>query len=152
MFDLVQSQYKKIYDVFKGYEQFMGEGFEAKIKRAISVLHFKYLFGACKEAVAVLPKIDPKSLNLFDLIMSIYNKRRRAHQAKFFLLHCFENALRSTLCVKFSEFYNQDTDDWFLKTNEPKLRKIFKIVKSGAEAEMEIYKISAHLAYSINFT
>ena len=78
MFDIVQSQYEKIYDIFKqGYDGFMDHEFEARIKRAISVLHFKYLIGACKEANAVLPKTDLNNLNLFDLIISIYNKRRR---------------------------------------------------------------------------
>lgn len=47
MFDIVQSQYEKIYDIFKqGYDGFMDHEFEARIKRAISILHFKYLLGA----------------------------------------------------------------------------------------------------------
>ena len=75
MFDIVQSLYEKICDIFKqGYDGFMGHEFEGRIKRAISVLHFKYLLGACKEANAVLPKTDLNNLNLFDLIISIYNK------------------------------------------------------------------------------
>ena len=51
----------------------MDQEFEARIKRAISVLHFKYLLGACKEAKAVLPKTDLNNLNLFDLIISIHS-------------------------------------------------------------------------------
>ncbi|WP_423904485.1 CAAX protease [Campylobacter showae] len=136
MFDIVQSQYEKIYDIFKqGYDGFMDHEFEARIKRAISVLHFKYLIGACKEANAVLPKTDLNNLNLFDLIISIYNKRRRTHQAKFFLLHCFESGLRSTLAVNFSNLYNQDADDWFFRTNKPELGRILNIVKRRCKNE-----------------
>ena len=136
MFDIVQSQYEKIYDIFKqGYDGFMDHEFEARIKRAISVLHFKYLLGACKEANAVLPKTDLNNLNLFDLIISIYNKRRRTHQAKFFLLHCFESGLRSTLAVNFSNLYNQDANDWFFKTDEPELGRILNIVKRRCKNE-----------------
>ena len=50
MFDIVQSQYEKICDIFKqGYDGFMGHKFGARIKRAISVLHFKYLLGPAKK-------------------------------------------------------------------------------------------------------
>lgn len=130
MFDLTQSQYEKINDMFKqDYGRFIDSDFEARTKKAISVLHFKYLFGACKEAYKILPKIDQNNIKLFNLIISIYNKRRRTHQAKFFLLHCFENALRSTLAISFSNTYNQNGDEWFLQTDKAKLRKILSIVQ-----------------------
>lgn len=136
MFDITQSQYIIIYDIFKqDYEQFIDNDFEKRIKRAISVLHFKYLIGACKEAKAILPKMNTSNLNLFKLIISIYNKRRRFHQSKFFLLHCFENALRSTLAVNFSNFYNQTSDNWVLRENSNELKRILSIVKRRCEKE-----------------
>ncbi len=47
--------------------------------------------------------------------MKLYTKKRKIHQANFLLLHCFENALRSTLCVKIAKLYNtSNSDSWFL--------------------------------------
>lgn len=66
MFNLVQSQYAKINTIFsENYAQFIDDNFENRIKKAISVLHFAYLLGTCKEAKAILSKIDINSLNLY---------------------------------------------------------------------------------------
>lgn len=104
----------KIKNLFAQYPSLLTSDFDKRIKQSIRVLHFYYLWGACREAQAVLPKFHTD--NLFDFIMSFYNKRRKAHQAHFLLLHCFENALRSTLAVEIANSYNQNTDDWFLKS------------------------------------
>lgn len=63
--------------------------------------------------------------------MKLYTKKRKNHQANFLLLHCFENALRSTLAVKIANLYNTTCDDWFLKkpNNQIGLKYIFKIFK-----------------------
>lgn len=136
MFDIIESEYTKIYDMFgQGYKQFLDMKFEKKIKKAMSVLNFKYLYGSCKEAKMILPKLDISNLNLFDLIISIYNKRRRVHQAKFFLLHCFENGLRSTLAINLANFYNNSGDDWFLQTDNEELDMVFKIVHRRCKNE-----------------
>lgn len=136
VFNLTQIQYLQIKELLKfNFHNSIDANFEERIKKAISVLHFKYLFGACKEVKAVSNKLDMENLNLFDLIISIYNKRRRQHQAKFFLLHCFENAFRSTLAISFSNIYNNDKDDWFLQTNIKDLNKILSIVKRRCKNE-----------------
>lgn len=116
MFDILDYHYNKIRGIFSDdFLHILDGEFEFRIKRAIKVLHFSYLFGACKEAKYILKQ--NQNINLFEVIMSIYNKRRRIHQAKFFLLHCFENALRSTLAVQISNKYNTHADDWFLSHN-----------------------------------
>lgn len=136
MFNLTQTQYEKITETFKQeHKHLLNNDFEARTKKAISVLHLKYLYGACKEASIILQKADTTNLSLFDLVISIYNKRRRAHQAKFFLLHCFENAFRSTLAVNFSNSYNQNADDWFLQDNNQRLSKILKTAKRRCKNE-----------------
>lgn len=113
MFDILEDYYRKIKDIFPNeHLHILDDEFEARIKKAIKVLHFTYLIGSCKEARLILEK--NQNINLFKVIMSIYNKRRRLHQSKFFLLHCFENALRSTLAVQISNRYNTHADDWFL--------------------------------------
>lgn len=81
--------------------------------------------------------------------MNLYIKRRKEHQAKFLLLHCFENALRSTLAVEIANLYNQDKDDWFLKevsSDKAGLKFIFKLfnqrkshLKSQPKSTFEIF-------------
>ena len=118
-FSLENEYYDKIKQLFMAYPALLTADFESRIKKSIKVLHFAYLWGACKEAQIIVAK--NQNLILFDLIMSIYNKRRDAHQAKFLLLHCFENALRSTMAVITANAFNQTQDDWFLQstTNKP---------------------------------
>lgn len=60
--------------------------------------------------------------------MGLYAKRRKIHQARFLLLHCFENALRSTLAVEIANLYNQDKDNWFLKTHSKNLKE-YKLLR-----------------------
>lgn len=69
--------------------------------KSINVLQFWYLWSACKEVQKLLEKNKIED-DLFGLIMRIYSKRRKNHQANFLLLHCYENALHSTLAVKIS--------------------------------------------------
>lgn len=114
-FSLQESEYAKIRDLFVNYPDLLTQDFERRIKQSIRVLHFAYLWGACKEAKIILQK-DSKTpnSNLFALIMYLYTKRRKTHQANFLLLHCFENALRSTLAVCIADLYNTSCDDWFI--------------------------------------
>lgn len=123
-FSLENEQYSKIKQLFIAYSALLTADFEYRIKKSIRVLHFAYLWGACKEAKIICTK--NQNLNLFDLIMSIYNKRRDAHQAKFLLLHCFENALRSTMAVIAANAFNQTKDDWFLQSTADKTQQSLK--------------------------
>lgn len=132
-FSLESQNLCRIKKLFTHYSHLLTPDFENRIKQSTRVLHFRYLWGACREAQAVLPKFHTD--NLFDFIMSFYNKRRKAHQAHFLLLHCFENALRSTLAVEIANLYNSDKDDWFLKSQSQNLKenKLLKQIKSIAE-------------------
>ncbi|EAI2977484.1 hypothetical protein HFW12_000118 [Campylobacter jejuni] len=93
-FSLQDIEYERIKTLFSNFPNLLNKDFEIRMKKALGVLHFDYLWGACKEAEKILAKY--KQDNLFDLIMRIYTKKRKTHQANFLLLHCFENALRST--------------------------------------------------------
>lgn len=112
-FSLETENLQKIKQIFREYPHLMTLDFENRMRQSIRVLHYQYLYSACKETQAILPKYIHH--NLFELIMNIYNKKRRSHQAKFLLLHCFENALRSTLAVEIANLYNEHEDSWFLK-------------------------------------
>lgn len=115
-FSLQDIEYERIKTLFSNFPNLLNKDFEIRMKKAFGVLHFDYLWGACKEAEKILAKY--KQDNLFDLIMQIYTKKRKTHQANFLLLHCFENALRSTLCVKIANLYNvNNSDSWFLNQN-----------------------------------
>ncbi|MDE6044410.1 MAG: CAAX protease [Helicobacter sp.] len=104
---------QNIKTLFAYYPALLTHDFENRMRQSIRVLHYQYLYGACEEAQTILPKYPTD--NLFDTIMKLYNKRRKRHLAGFLLLHCFENALRSTLAVEIAHLYNHDADDWFLK-------------------------------------
>ena len=112
-FSLETENLQKIKQIFIEYPNLMTLDFENRMRQSIRVLHYQYLYSACKETQAILPKYNDN--NLFELIMNIYNKKRKMHQAKFLLLHCFENALRSTLAVEIANLYNEHEDNWFLK-------------------------------------
>lgn len=130
-FSLQDIEYLKIKSLFSNYPTLLTKDFENRIKKAISVLHFYYLWGSCREARIVLEKSSYQKVdNLFSLIMKLYAKKRQSHQANFLLLHCFENALRSTLAVKIANLYNHTCDDWFLRynsSNEAGLKSLLKI-------------------------
>lgn len=123
-FSLENEYYDKIKQLFVAYPALPTNDFERRIKKSIRVLHFTYLWGACKEAQIIANK--NQNIVLFDLIMSIYNKRRDAHQAKFLLLHCFENALRSTMAVITANTFNQTQDDWFLQNTSDRTQQSIK--------------------------
>lgn len=112
-FSLETENLQKIKQIFIEYPNLMTLDFENRMRQSIRVLHYQYLYSACKETRAILPKYNDN--NLFGLIMNIYNKKQRLHQAKFLLLHCFENALRSTLAVEIANLYNEHEDNWFLR-------------------------------------
>lgn len=118
--------------LFSAFPHLLTLDFEERIKQSIKVLHYQYLWGACKEAHAILSKTNAD--NLFNLIMTLYNKRRKTHQANFLLLHCFENALRSTLAVEIASLYNTDKDNWFLKSqsDNAKENKLLKQIQTIA--------------------
>lgn len=123
-FSLENEHYLKIKQLFASYPHLIASDFEDRIKQSIRVLHFEYLWGACKEAQIIANK--NQNLILFDLIMSLYNKRRESHQAKFLLLHCFENALRSTMAVITANAFNQTQDNWFLQSTSDKTQQAIK--------------------------
>lgn len=129
-FCLEESTYQRIESLFTSSSFSLPQDFKTRMIKSINVLHFWYLWGACKEAQKLLEKNQIEN-DLFGLIMRIYSKRRKNHQANFLLLHCYENALRSTLAVKVSKLYNTNQDDWFLQssTQNAKLQSLIKIVK-----------------------
>ncbi|MBT0880821.1 MULTISPECIES: hypothetical protein [unclassified Campylobacter] len=112
MYKIEEEFYKKIEDLFANYQFLLVDDFKDRMIKAIKTLHFEYLLGSCKEAKKLLEKYN-KEYNLFELIMVIYNKRRRNHQTKSLLLHCFENTLRSTVAINYANHYNKNEDNWF---------------------------------------
>lgn len=84
-----------------------------KLKRSISVLHSQYLFDALKEVRGIREKKEV--VDIFGLVMSVYNRKIREHQTLFLLIHLFEIAIRSKAAVVISDRYSSGTgDDWFL--------------------------------------
>ena len=161
--------YVKIKTLFDDYPHLINDDFEKRIKKSIRVLHFQYLWGACKEAQAFMIKHKTKSLtlfplktlykrftasgvnNLFDLIMSIYNKRRDEHQEKFLLLHCFENALRSTMAVIIANAFNQTKDEWFLQNSNNRIQRFLKnkICRIATNRSIQIQDLNTFKAFDL---
>ncbi|WP_104732451.1 hypothetical protein [Helicobacter salomonis] len=118
MYSIQQEFIEHLKVLFKEYTHLLTPHFEKEIECSIRVLHHQYLFGACKEAKVLLDKNQGKIYkSLFDIIMDIYSKRRSRHQAYFFILQCFENALRSTMATVLANAFNHGQDDWFLYQN-----------------------------------
>lgn len=90
-----------------------------KLKKSISVLHSYYLMGSATEAAHVIKKRGMS--DRFDLIMDIYNRKIKEHQALFLLIHLFEIAIRSKAAIIISnKFSSPDSDDWFSATPSSK--------------------------------
>lgn len=122
-------EFEKIENLFCDYKHLLTDDFKSRMKKCIRLTHFGYLHGACKEAKKLCEKTEVE--NLFTLIISLYNKKRDFHTAKFLLIQCFENALRSTLAIEIAKLYNKTLeDDWFnqnLATNSKQHKLINKI-------------------------
>ena len=49
-FSLQNLEYEKIKALFCDFPNLLNKNFEVRMKKALSVLHFAYLWGACREA------------------------------------------------------------------------------------------------------
>lgn len=113
---LENSTYQKIYQNLGFDDSFDINGFD-KLKNSIWLLHNEYLLGSCKEAGIFIKKHKDKKIdNIFDFVMSIYNKRIKTHHVLFLMIHIFETALRSKMAIVLSNNYSLDKDlcdNWF---------------------------------------
>ncbi|GMB90334.1 CAAX protease [Helicobacter ailurogastricus] len=115
MYNIQQDFFERLVYLFQGYPHLVTPLFEKKIKQSIEVLHHQYLYGACKETKILFDKNQGRiDRDLFDVVMDNYHKRLERHQAYFFILQCFEHALRSTMATTLANAFNRDRDDWFL--------------------------------------
>lgn len=98
-FSLQNTRYEKIKSLFVSYPKFITQDFENNMKTSIEVLHFAYLWGACKEAQIVLEKYPQSCEGLFSLIMGIHTKKEDFIR----LIFCFCIVMK-TLCVAFWQY------------------------------------------------
>ena len=63
-FSLENNELLKIESLLKDYPQLFTKDFKNRIKKSMKVLHFKYLWGACREAEIVLEKYPQDNLFL----------------------------------------------------------------------------------------
>ncbi|PAF44581.1 hypothetical protein [Helicobacter sp. 11S02629-2] len=103
-------------DLFKDYPHLITQDFIKKLTKSTRLLHHSYLKGAIKQAYFLAQK-SKINQDLITVVMNIYNKKRLLHEDSFFLLHCFEVALRSTLAIG---IYNNLGEQWYLNGNFPK--------------------------------
>lgn len=83
-----------------------------KIYKAVSVLHKEYLISSAREARSIINKdtID----NKYNLMIKIYNRRIKEHQALILLIQLFEIAMRTQAAIVLSrKFSTTDDDDWY---------------------------------------
>ncbi|WP_069637392.1 hypothetical protein [Campylobacter pinnipediorum] len=110
-----------------------------KLKKSISMLHNTYLIGSCKEAGVMIKKYPNKSIDdIFDFVISIYNKRIKNHHSLFLVIHFFETALRSKIAIILSNKFssNQNCDDWFYNGTNHKLIKKAKHIANIKKTEL----------------
>ncbi|MSN96570.1 CAAX protease [Campylobacter sp. FMV-PI01] len=132
--------YQKIYENLGFDESFGIKGFD-KLKNSISLLHNGYLLGSCKEAgIFIKNHKDKKIENIFDFVISIYNKRIKTHHILFLFIHIFETALRSKMAIVLSNNYSSDknsNDDWFKNPNNPwlvnKTQRVINMQRSNLD-------------------
>ncbi len=129
--------YKKLCENIGFDESSNLKGFE-KLEKSIFLLHNGYLLGSAKEA-GIFIKKHGNIENIFDLVISIYNKRIKTHHALFLIIHIFETALRSKMAFILSQNYSLNPklkDDWFTNSSNLWLiKKVNRIVTNNKLSE-----------------
>jgi hypothetical protein len=133
--------YGKIYENL-GFDESSGiAGFD-KLKNSATLLHNGYLLGACKEAgIFAAEHKDEKISDIFNLVISMYNKRVKAHHALFLLIHIFETALRSKTANVLSAAYSSNgsaRDDWFINPRNAWLVAKVARVKKASRSNLDL--------------
>lgn len=130
-----------------GFDENSGlKGFD-KLENSISLLHNVYLLGSCKEAGIFIKKYpNHKISDIFECVISIYNKRIKSHHFLFLIIHIFETSIRSKIAFILSEkystknqdncFYNGKNDKLIIKAN-----RIAKIKKQKAIQDLNSFEI-----------
>ncbi len=104
-----------------------------KINKVVSVLHKDYLLSAAIEARNVIDR-DNGIKNKYGLMITIYNRKLKEHQALVLLIQLFEIAMRTQAAIILSEkFSNNNQDDWYqLPDMNAKHRKLKNKVRDRA--------------------
>lgn len=86
-----------------------------KIQNAVEIVNVAFLKVAVNKLEDLLNKPTNKDRNnLFDRLMTLYNKRVREHQVMYLLMHIIETTLRSKASSVISrKFSTNNQDDWW---------------------------------------
>jgi len=103
-----------------------------KIFKSVSVLHKEYLISSAREARSIINKDDID--NKYNLMIKIYNRKIKEHQALSLLIQLFEIAMRTQAAIILSnKFSTPNQDDWYwIDPSNSKHRKLKNKISNRA--------------------
>ena len=103
-----------------------------KIYKAVSVLHKEYLISSAREARSIINKDEID--NKYNLMIMIYNRKIKEHQALSLLIQLFEIAMRTQAAIILSnKFSTTDNDDWYwMDASNSKHQKLINKISNRA--------------------
>ena len=103
-----------------------------KIYKAASVLHKDYLLNSAREARSIINKKEIN--NKYNLMIRIYNRKLKEHQALVLLIQLFEIAMRTQAAIVLSKkFSTIDNDDWYwINASNNKHQKLINKISNRA--------------------
>ena len=103
-----------------------------KIYKAVSVLHKEYLISSAREARSITNKDEID--NKYNLMIMIYNRKIKEHQALSLLIQLFEIAMRTQAAIILSnKFSTTDNDNWYwIDTSNSKHQKLMNKISNRA--------------------
>lgn len=109
-----------------------------KIHKAVGVLHKDYLVAAAKEAKQVIKK--KQVTNEYGLMIKIYNRKLKEHQALMLLIQLFEVAMRTHAAIVLSRKYSSTNNDdlYFRSTQNSKHQKIKNKILNRAQMTQKV--------------
>ena len=135
--DIKTELYKKLCSILTINYNLIDEKENKKINKVVSVLHKDYLISASKEARAIINKKD--IANKYNLMITIYNRKIKEHQALSLLIQLFEIAMRTQVAIILSnKFSTPNSDDWYWLTADGKHQKLIDRVSNRARTISKI--------------
>jgi len=126
--DAQTNLYKRLCSILTVDYNLIDEKENKKIFKSFSVLHKDYLISASKEARNIINTRDVQ--NKYNLMITIYNRKIKEHQALTLLIQLFEIAMRTQAAIVLAnKFSTPNNDNWYniTATNSKHQKLINKI-------------------------
>lgn len=129
--EVQKNLYNKICRILTVDYNLFSEKDNQKIYKAVSVLHKDYLISSAREARNIVNKEEV--IHKYNLMIKIYNRKIKEHQALSLLIQLFEIAMRTQAAIVLSKkFSSSNNDDWYSLNAIGKHQKLINKISNRA--------------------